>query len=316
MMKSFIAITLSFLVSGCSHLRQDPVPVSAVDANYPTAEFVACGKHWHGLGICSVEKSNPYDDVQFAVQVYYKGVLAIDSKNCGIEIRQEYSESKLISVTIPGNAAKNCLVTMTITPKYPKQDNQNIQVHSFRGHLGIRVLKDPEHQWESRIRKVTGSYASAMRMWYAPLKSVRLVADGCGRDNTYNMIHNLDETGYLEFDLNDIMPVIEDPKVCMMEGFIHSSQFEDVDFNILVAKYNSEFTRLPIPSVQINGDSIQITADDAVSIISLDNEYEIDFEAKFDFDRKKAHVMRLLTVKGRSVIGLWVPGGQEWSWLQ
>jgi len=112
------------------------------------------------------------------------------------------------------------------------------------------------------------------------------------------------------------MPVLEDPTVCMMEGFINSSAFVDVDFNVLVAKYNAEFTQLPIPVVKINGDKIEIIADDAVSIVSLDNEYEIDYEAKFDFDRTKPHVIRLLTVKGRSVIGLIEAGGQQWEWLQ
>lgn len=316
-MKFLACVLIALLASGCGHLRPDPVPISAIDANYPTAEFRACGKHWHGLGLCSVEKGEPYDTVSFKIQGYFKGILAVDSKDCGIEIRREYKDNELISIPIPGDANKNCLLTFTVAPKYPKQDNQNIQVHNFRGHLAIRVLDEPERPWEPRIRKVSGNYSSELRMFYGPPNGgVRLVADGCGRDDPYNEQRMLDDAGYLNFNLVDIMPVLEQPKVCMMEGFIASTHFEDVDFNIFVAKYSSEFTKLPIPDIQINGNEIKVTANDAVSIISIDGEYEIDHEAKFDFDWKKAHVMRLLTVKGRSVLGFWAPGGQQWQWVQ
>lgn len=313
-----ICCSLLFLLlaTGCGHaLRPDPVPISAVEANYPTAEFVACGSTWHGLGVCGVPAGKLYDDVKLSVQVYYKGVLAVDSKNCGISIRQEYASSGLVSIPLPGTARRNCVITMTVTPKYPNQDSQNIQIYSFRGHLALRVLTDQDNGWEQHIRKVTGSYSSQIWLWVGPVGNGRLVAAGCGRDSAYNQVKAL-QNGWMGFDLNEIMPAIEQPKVCVMEGFVRTSEFTDLDFDILVAKYDSRFTKLPVPRVQVSGGKITITADDAVSIVALDMGYVIDHKAEFKFDGSRQHVIRILTVKGRSAIGFWYPAEKKWRWLQ
>ena len=313
-MNRLLICLLALAVTGCSTLRVDPVAVSAIEANYPTAEFRACNKLWHGLGVCSVRKGELYSKIDLKIQGYFSGVVVIDSKDCGIEIRKEYSNSELISFQLPGIANRNCELTMTITPKYPDQDDHNIQVHNFRGHLAIRVLEHGR-SWEWRTQKVTGNFSSEMNIRYAPLVSAKVVAGGCDREEIYNQVHYLDDE-YFSFNLNEMIPVTEKPKVCVLEGFLSSEIVRDLDFNILVAKYDKRFTQLPIPKIEMDDDEITIVADEAVSVISMDDQYEIGHEVEFDFDKTKKHVIRLLTMKGRSIIGLWIPGNGGWEWVQ
>jgi len=76
------------------------------------------------------------------------------------------------------------------------------------------------------------------------------------------------------------------------------------------------FNQLSTPSVHVGKKKITVTASESVSIISLDNEYKIKQKAKFKFKHDQSHILRLLTVKGRSVLGLWDINNQRFRWIQ
>ncbi len=310
--KPCFILLLSFLVTGCGGLRPDPVPVPSIQANYPTAEIIACGKRWHGLAICPVVRGQSYITVGINVQGYYGGVLKVDSKNCEIETAMSYTDSQLIPITIPFNAEKNCLLTVTVEPKYPKEGTQDIRIYNFIGWLALPMLQNETDVWEGFTRKVSGNFSSMVRIWVGDIPTVRLVADGCGREDTYDESHNLLE-GWLVFDLNKLVPDEMELKTCVMEGFIRNQTFQDILFNIVVSKYDERYTPLPCPSLSFDEDTLIVKASKVVSIIALDGEYEVDYETKFKkFDKTKPHILRLLTVAGRSVLDRWIVAEQKW----
>ncbi len=311
-----IFLLLILAVTGCGKkLRPDPV-IPAIEANYPTAEIMACGKRWHGLGVCSITKGEPYSDLGIGVQVYHEGTLVIDSKDCDINVSLTYNSTQVIPVHMLGKADRNCVLTMTVSPKYPGEGGQDIRVYSFRGHLIIRALNNSDDEWEGYIRKVTESFSSEIKLWIGDTVSeVRMVMDGCGRKQPYDAKHAV-VSGWAVFNLKDIIPAGMIPKTCVLEGFARSGVFKDALFNVAIAKYDSKFVPLPEPIVTINGSKLTCEADEAVSIIALNNKIEIDKKATFgNFDPTSTqNILRLLTVGGRSAIGTWSVDNQKWAW--
>jgi hypothetical protein len=92
-------------------------------------------------------------------------------------------------------------------------------------------------------------------------------------------------------------------------------RYEDFLFTVLVAGYDPAFSPLAIPTVEIAKGKATVKAENAVSIVSVDGEYEIRREHKFAFDEKKPHVIRALTTAARSVIGIYTPG-KAIRWIQ
>lgn len=308
-------LLISILVMGCgAHLRVDPV-LPAIEANYPTAEILACGMRWHGLGACAITKGNPYTDIDLGVQVYHEGTLVIDSKDCQISTILSYNKTQVIPVHIPGNVDRNCVISVTVSPKFPGETSQDIRIYSFRGHLLIRALEKDDDEWEGHIRKVTNNFSSKIRLWIGHgVTEVRIVADGCGQSQPYDEKHSVID-GWTVMDLMDLVPGGMMPKTCVIEGFARSGVFKDLLFNIMVSKYDSKFIPLAEPSIEMDGDELICTADEAVSIIALNGKFEIDREATFEnFNRNVSNTLRLLTVGGRSAIGTWNVADQKWEW--
>ncbi len=318
-MRSYLVFIILFgiLATGCGKkLRPDPVAIPAIEANYPTAEIIACGERWHGLAVCPIVKGQPYSSLGIQIQGYHEGIVTIDSKPCQIEAAFSYTGNVPIPIDIPTIAERNCLLTVTVSPKYPDEESQDIRVYSFIGWLDIRVLENQDDEWEGYVRKVTKNFSSEIRVWIGDVDSVRLVADGCGREESYDQSHDL-ISGWLVFDLKDIVPPDMPPKTCVIEGFARSTVYKDVNFDILLSKYDERFTVLPLPIIEFNGDKLKIKADKAVSIISMDAEYKIDYKTDFEkFDPNVYHVLRLLTVAGRSVLGEWDVDTKKWAWQQ
>lgn len=318
-MKKLKTVALLFVVSvmftGCSHLREDPVAIPAIEAGYPTVEIIACGNRWNGLAICKVRKGEPYSTINLKIQTYFEGTVAVDAKNCDIDLAPpiSYENSELLEIKLPELANRNCLISVTVSPKYPREESQDIKVYSYRGHIAIRVVEDNEMGWHGRIAKVTGSFSEIMDIFVGTQTGVRVVASGCGT-RIYDKMFST-PNGYVSIPVHNIVSSNLGVKTCVIEGFIRDSQYDDILFNIILAKYNKKFVPLPTPVIEIRGNNeIRIKGDEAVSIVSLNDKYEIDMEAKFDFDPNKQNVIRLLTVKARSVIGIWKAG--DWEWLK
>ena len=75
------------------------------------------------------------------------------------------------------------------------------------------------------------------------------------------------------------------------------------------------FVPLAIPNIVLTSDKLKVVGTDQVSIISLDGRYEIDKSAEFRFNPNQNHILRLLTVSGRLVIGKYYPV-LGWVWVQ
>ena len=312
-MKQIFIIVLVYFCSGCAgSIVNDPV-LPAIEANYPTAEFHACGEHWLGSGICRVQKGLKYSYINLKVQVYYSGTLSVVSKDCQLDTRLTYEGTQLIPITIPGTAERNCLISITVSPRYPNNDKDPIRVYSFRGYLALRQL-DSSKSWKGFTRKVTGSFSSAMKIWVGGTKPVRFVASGCGKTKPIDTKMELDN-GYLKFDLSEIVPKGMLPKTCVVTGFIRS-QYPDVIFNILVSKYDPRFVPLPIPAVIIERGKVQIISDSAVSVIGLNNKFEVINHGRFKIDIRNENFIRNLTTGARSVLGIWNVKTQSWRWQQ
>jgi len=312
---------LSLIIVGCTSLRPDP-SIPALKVGYPSLEFRACNKVWHGIGICSLDSGDYYDRVSFQVQGYYSGTGKIFSNNCQIDQTFSYSDHELISIPINGQAEKNCLISVTLSPKYPKQDNSGIAVYSFRGHLAIKIKKD--EQWSNAVKKVTGNWKLNHKIDLGGGDEVRVVARGCGV--AYDKPLKVKD-GILTVPIHEAVK-IENKGLCVLEGVVIDPEYEDVLFTAVIAQYRtklpadedwyeSTFSQLATAGLKFKKrDKIEITAPSVVSVISLDNQYRMTIKKKFKFDKNQDHIVRIFTVKGRSSISIWKAEEQAWTHLQ
>lgn len=311
------------LLTGCGtpQLKEDPV-IPAIKANYPTLEFWACSKLWHGLGVCYIEPDQPHTSVNLRVQGYYKGTGRIYSQTCEIDKTFTYTENQLIPIEIPElEPGRNCLVNVILSPEYPKEWRSGIAIWSLKGMLAIRVRHGDE-DWSGHVRRLTGRWKSQLDLQVGPHKAARVAIRGCGVK--YDKKLGVDN-GWLRIELSEAYR--REVGDCVAEGVALISGVRDTTFSVLTAQYATElpldpdwrdfgFIPLAIPVWTLNGSTLKVTAQEAVSIISLNDKYEIDNEAKFSFDRKRTNILRLITVKGRTVLGVWYPGSQDWEWYQ
>jgi hypothetical protein len=300
----------SFFCACCSvpQLKEDPV-MAATDANYPSLEMRACGKTWHGDAVCALEKGQSLNSVAFSFQGYAIGSYRIYSKSCAIDQSATYKENEEIKVSIPGIAKESCVVTVTMAPAYPDEYNPGIKLYSFRGSLAIKV-KDHE-DWLGFTKKVTGNFKSSLELNIGGDADVKLVMDGCGKLYSKTVKN---EGGVVTAPLHEAFQATE-PKTCVLDAAVISPEFEDFLFDVMISYYDGKFTPLSIPAVVLQDNKLKVTALGVVSVISLDDKFEFETEAEFDFDPNQDHILRTLTVKGRSALGLWSKTQQKWEWL-
>lgn len=304
------------LVAGCAgKIRPDPVAVSAMDAGYPSAEVRACGKEPDELGLvpCSIKEGQLLDSLKIQVVGYYKGTIKFSSDECGVNQEVSYEGTALVPLSIPGEASRNCLVTVTVSPNFPRESSSGIKVHSLRGHVYIHVLKANENFWNGHARKVTGNFSSHLSLWVGNQTEVRVVLAGCGMAQPWDKRLPVVD-GSVDVELSEIIPQEPAVKTCILEGVIISQVYKDVLMSVMVSKFDDRFTPLPIPVVKVDGDKLIVEADAGVSAIALNQEYKLNRKAKFKFDPKAVNYLRMVTVAGRAVLGIWNPQSQDWSW--
>lgn len=321
---TWILLALLTAITGCgtAKLKEDPVIPAAV-ANYPTLEFSACGKTHHGLGVCYLNKGQPFDSVELRVQGYYQGTARVYSQACKLDYTFAYKDSELIRIKLPDSEPeRNCAVNITLSPEYPKEWRSGIEVYSLIGVLAVR-LQNGSESWTGETRRLTGRWKSNLALSLGPKHtSARVVIRGCGiaYDKTL-----ASPEGNLYIPLENAVKR-EERGLCVAEGVALMSD-GDFTFSVLIAQYATElpsdpkwsgfgFGPLAIPVTEYSGGSIKLTGSDQVSVISMDSKYKVSSKASFSFDRTKSHVIRLITVKGRTVLGFWEPGDQEVQWIQ
>lgn len=311
--------------AGCgtlSKLREDPVIPAAV-ANYPTLEFRACGQVFHGQGVCYLQKGQAFDSVELRVQGYYQGTGRVVSQACKLDYTFTYKDSELVRINLPNSEPeKNCAVNITLSPEYPKEWRSGIEVHSLIGVLGVR-LQSGQETWVGETRRLTGNWKSNLALRVGPAnKSARVVMRGCGV--AYDRVLQA-ENDTLYVPLEQAVKRAERAS-CVLEG-VALAFGGDFTFTVIVTQYATElpldpkwkgfgFGPLAIPVAEMRSSSIKLTGSDQVSIVSVDDDHKVASKGSFNFDKREFHIIRLITVKGRTVLGVWEPGSQEVEWNQ
>lgn len=310
MFPSLLLATLMVL-SGCTQRLQPDVAVSALEAGYPSAEFRACGKLWVGLGTCRIAPGQSFKDLGIKIQGYYAGTVQIESKACGVSVVRRYGNNELVDVVVPAPAAASCLFTFQVFPDYPGQQTSGVFVSGFKAYLWVRML--PRDQaWHSTEVKDTGSWERNWKMFVGGTQPVSVQALGCDHDflDTLPVVD-----GQLVFPLHKAVSAYN--SVCVVEGLVVNPAFKNTMFSALVVQHSSRYVKLAIPTMKKYAFTLTVYPDGATAATSIDDRYTTENPAVFeDFHFNVPHILRTITVKGRSVIGLWDPKEYAWTWLQ
>lgn len=311
-MKKFVAILLLAASTNCSgvKIKPDPSPLSAIQANYPTAEFNACGKLWHGLGVCSIVRGKSLSSLNFSIQGYYEGSVRIDSKDCEISKTVSYKNNGRINGGLSGTADKSCVVTFTVSPTYPKQQDSTIVVSGFRGSLRVKVL-EPKDEWEGTFFRFPVGGNKTWDFSIGETNAVNVYMTGCGKE--FNKQIKPSSSGRIKVPIHEA--VLNKQQTCVIEGVVQSPEFDDLLFTVHVARYASTFNPLPEPIDTFDGKKLTIKADNAVSIVSVGDKYEISNEGEFAINSTLSYTVRAITTKGRSALGVWSPSKKEVVWI-
>lgn len=283
-------------------LRPDPSP-PAVDANFPTAEFWAQDRLFHGLGEVSLTRGQPLSAAALKVQGYYKGVIRVDSDGCKIAQSWNYVKHELKTVELHGVAETSCLVDIIVMPTYPGEDGGGERVFEYKGQLFIKVLDDNKDWYGAHTAVKAGNDAGLAIPMGAEVGPNRVVFRGC--DINFDRFYPV-EKGVINVKLSELGKSVAQRR-CVVEGFVQLGNGNVKRVSWHVWTYGIEFAPLPLPSIEVDGDHIVVSSDPPVSAISMDDEYQPGPEAKFRFDDKITHVLRLLTTKGRSTVCQYFP---------
>lgn len=304
-----IPLASLLVTAGCAHLlRPDPSP-AATESHYPTAEFRADGATHVGLGVVVLREGSPYSDLGFAVQGYLEGTIRVDSARCHLGATYEYAASALMPITIAGKARESCVVDISVFPRWPKERESALHVSDFKGQLLIKVVP-LEGRWYGVAEKVRAGTDAELRIPSLAEAPSRVFVRGCST--------MFDESrpaagGVLSLQLSELVKEIG-TQACSFEGA--SKQDGQVErLSWLVWGYDKGFAPLPEPVLEVVKDELRVASDKAVSIIMMDDQYVVDYKAEFPFTKDADHTLRLLTVKGRSVVCSWTKEGQAWSCL-
>ena len=135
---------------------------------------------------------------------------------------------------------------------------------------------------------------------------------GCG--NPIDVKITPDANGIIEFPIEKILN--GSMQTCVIEAVVQSTVYKDLVISALVSVYADVFTPLPIPVLDYNQGKLKlaIDADPATSILSVGNDYKFGYQETFKLPDTSKKIVRVLTVKGRSVLGIFDPttGGVQW----
>ncbi len=297
-----IVLMLALLFSGCgATLKPDAVPIAAIDAMYPEAEFYVAGKRHKGQAIILVSPGQSLDELNASVQAYFKGSVRIDSRRCNIAKSVNYVRTQKVSMGLTGPVRESCLVTFVVTPELPRQVQSEQEVRGYRGHLLLKMIQ-PSDVWRSLSVKSPTRPHLLQDVLAQPGEELRLVATGCGL--TIRESLKADATGLVQFDLGD---AVENKKqTCILEaGLFGSSSLLITTF---VSLYDPKYTPLPAALITDNDEKNQIciTSDPSVTLLAVEQGeslfYRVDGEGCLTFDHTQPGVFRALTVKGRTSV--------------
>ena len=292
---ALLLLALNGIGSGCGHLRPDPSP-AAIDSNFPSAEGTCNGQRFLGLGFCVLR---PGESANLTFQGYYQGTIRIDSDRCQITKSVDYENSAPIALTV--NPDDSCVIDFVVSPQYPHPGTNGVS--SLKGRVYVKRLADADQTYETFVDKIP---VGADQMISIPSEvPAKLVVSGCGA-------HVLDPArapvaSAIQFHLSEV--TLDRPD-CLLEGAIIAGNVVH-RFGWQVWTYSKDFSPLPEPTIDLEGKKLSVTGDPTVSIIALDEAFVINRKASFTLG-DGPHLLRLMTVKGRVLLGVW--DGKEFMW--
>lgn len=305
-MKYVFLILLSLIiVAGCQTkgLREDPTPISAKDAGYPSAELRINGTLVNGLSLTSLPLGAKWDDFNLSVQGYYSGSVSVVSYECGIDYSVMYSKNQLVRIPLTGPVERSCVFGITVSFDMPKKPSSSVKVYPIIGWVAVKALEAKDDEWLGLTHK---GYFTKWNINSGDKSQVRAFLNGCG--NTIDQ----------RIDPKDGIVTIMFPQlpngVCLMDGVLFSPDYANLYLNTLIVNYDPKYTKLPNPIFDVTKGTLNVTMDAAVSIVSMDNAYEVSNEGHWSFDPTVDHIVRGLTVKGRTIFGIYKKG--VWEWIQ
>lgn len=298
--------TLSW--SGCSTVLPPDPSMPTLEANYPTAEFSVGDQVFHGLGEVSIEKGEPLSALQFNVQGYFDGAVRVDSSRCDVHLSQRYKDSQQVTIPLMGPATTSCIFDITVSPTFPNQKSFLDTVYELKGELLVKVLEPGEHWYgfSSRIRRD----GEARLLVPVPTEdqSAQVVFRGCGI--SYDSVEDLTDKS-IDISTIDFMPDMKKER-CVLEGFVRYEEIRIKKVTWRIWGFSPDFSPLSEPVIVEKDDRLFVEGDLTVAAVSLDNEFILGSDADFKFDNKKDHILRLVTVKGRSVLCRYLTKRGKW----
>jgi len=280
----------------------------ALEANYPTAEFSIGEQTFHGLGEVSIVKGDALSSLQFSVQGYYDGVVAVDSARCDLHVSQRYKNSEPVTIPLSGPATTSCLFDITVSPTFPNQKSYLDTVYEFKGELLVKVL-EPGETWygfSSKVRR------DGEARFFIPVPTddttAQVVFRGCGV--SYDATVDIFDRS-IDISTIDLMPDIQKQR-CALEGFVRYEEIRIKKVTWRLWGFDPEFSPLSEPVIIEKDGKLFVEGDPTVAAVSLDKEFILGSEADLNFDNKKDHILRFITVKGRSALCKYLTKRGKW----
>lgn len=289
-------LLLLLITAGCAGKIRPDYGMPAMDAGYPTAEIIACDSRWNGLASCVLDRST----FSFSIQGYYTGTIQADSGNCNLheKVRYANSEAKTFSVA----PTQSCVIDIIVSPEYPGEGDSGLHISSLKGRIYLSVGN--YFVASAKVKATTNNELHVP----AKGKKIRTIFRGC--NTTFDRELSV-KVSYVDVKLSDLI-VTDDRKDCIFEGGLAGQT--RVAWQVWI--YDRLFTSIADPVTEIANHKLKVSSESSISVIALDNTYKISNNATFEFDILKDHVLRLLTIGGRNVIGLWSPQQGEWTWIK
>lgn len=296
-------VLFALLLSGCTGAKVRPDPSeAAMPRNYPTLEFYACGQHFVGLGRCLIPEGQDASSVALAIQGYYAGQIRVFSETLAVDYSFAYRGTEKFQVPLSGSPDPSALVGFVMSPTYPGQFEEPIDVHPVIGFLLIEVQR-PGERWDWSMTKTPAGTDAFLDLDTRGADEIFVVSPECGVDKS--------------------IPVTEETTRVRLSSLVLTAFpgrciFRFVILDHLVTwmswRYQESFRPLAVPALEIRGEKLRVTGAPEVSVISMDEEWYIDNSAKFHWDPASPHILRLLTVKGRIAVGTYSPETKGWVW--
>jgi hypothetical protein len=306
-MSAFTFVSLLVTGHGCATpVSLDPSPPAAA-SNYPTAEFWAQGKLFHGLGEVALKKGQSLSDIDLKVQGYFEGTIRVDSSFCHLRKSASYSGMELVAFPLTGTASESCVVDIVVTTVYPQLYDSTTLVYEMKGQLLVKVIPDQKPFFLASSKVQDRTDTNLFVPVEATMGSVQALFKGCGVSYVDSVPVNDGDAMISARSLSGPAPLDR----CVYEGFLEGlGGVKRVSWAVWI--YAKEFAPLPLPRLDFNGDTLRIDGDASVAAIVFDKSYKFGSKASFKLNQDEDHMLRLLTVKGRSVVCQWVQGKGEW----